>query len=134
VEARAFWWQAFDRKMDGVLYWGLNIWDRAHNERPIDPARGQFLDWSITTGGDYGWLHGDGELLYPGVAGPIGSIRLANIRDGIEDLGYLALLEEQHPAMARHACAPVTTGLTRFTRDPATVRAQRDAVARRLAP
>jgi hypothetical protein len=51
---------------------------------------------------DQGYLNGDGVLLYPGeeklhpeedrgVAGPIGSIRLANLRRGLQDHQYLTL-------------------------------------------
>jgi hypothetical protein len=35
---------------------------------------------------------GDGKLMYAGVDGPIGSIRLHAVRDGIEDFGYVHLL------------------------------------------
>jgi len=134
IEARVIWWQAFQQKMDGFLYWGLNIWDRAHNDKPIDPASGPFLEWGITTGGEWDRLHGDGELLYAGKDGPIGSIRLANIRDGLEDYEYLWLLSQQEGdiEVGRKACPPVTTGLTSFTRDPKILSGQREAIAMRL--
>jgi len=137
IEARLIWWQAFHQKLDGFLYWGLNIWDRRHNDTPIDPAAGPLLAWSITTGApgtEWERLHGDGELLYAGVQGPLGSIRLANIRDGLEDYEYLWLLSQAEGSVetARAACLPVTTSLTQFTREPAVLAAQRDAIARRL--
>jgi hypothetical protein len=139
IEARILWWQAYQQKLDGFLFWGVNIWERRNNSRPIDPALGPFLDWSITTGKandeDYlRELHGDGVLLYPGKAGPIGSIRLANIRDGLEDHEYLWLLAKQAGVEpARKACLPVTRSLTEFTQDPAAVYAQRDRIARQIA-
>lgn len=137
IEARLIWWQAFHQKLDGFLYWGLNIWDRRNNDRLVDPGAGPLLAWSITTGtpgSEWDGLHGDGELLYAGVQGPIGSIRLANIRDGLEDYEYLWLLgqAEGNVETARAACLPVTTSLTEFTRDPAALTAQREAIARRL--
>lgn len=136
VEARVIWWQAFHQKMDGFLYWGLNIWSRTQNEEPIDPAADPRLGWSITTGRPatrWERLHGDGVLLYPGKDGPLGSIRLANIRDGLEDYEYLWLLSHKAGVEeARQACLPVTGGLTEFTRDAAVLRRQRAAVARRL--
>lgn len=134
IEARVLWWQAYRERMDGFLYWGLNIWDRAGNDRLIVPEDGPFLSWSITTGGDYDWLHGDGELLYAGRDGPIGSIRLANIRDGLEDYEYLWALADISGSVerARAACRPVTASLTSFTRDPAALLHQRDRVARRI--
>ena len=79
------------------------------------------------------WLHGDGVLLYPGPAGPIGSIRLANIRDGLEDYEYLWLLAQKDGIeAARAACQPVTRCLTDFTRIPQELAVQRDKIARRL--
>jgi hypothetical protein len=94
---------------------------------------GPRLKWSISTGGDYAWLQGDGELLYAGKDGPIGCIRLANIRDGIEDYEYLwKLAEREGLDKAREACAPVTTSLTEFTRDAKEVSRQRERIARRI--
>jgi hypothetical protein len=134
IESRVIWWQAYQQKMDGFLYWGLNIWDQPGNDRPIDPAANPKLEWSITTGGDYDWLHGDGRLLYAGPDGPIGSIRLANIRDGLEDYEYLWLLAQRTGSVdtARQECIPVTEDLTTFTRDPGVLLRQRDAIAQRL--
>jgi len=121
--------------MDGFLYWGLNIWSRRHNDRPIDPADGPLLNWGITTSGTR-WtrLHGDGVLLYPGTRGPIGSIRLANIRDGLENYEYLWLLAEKlgDRDAAREACLPVARSLTSFTRDPDALGVQRERIARQI--
>ncbi len=134
IEARVIWWQAFQQKMDGFLYWGLNIWHRAHNDHIIDPAQGPKLKWSITTGGRHPTLHGDGELLYPLKDGPAGCIRLENIRDGLEDYEYLWLLGERLGSRdeARKRCEPVTTSLTEFTRDSGRLYAQRDKIAREI--
>jgi len=134
IEARVIWWQAFHQKMDGMLYWGVNIWGRARNDKPIDPAAGPLLDWSITTAGDYDWLHGDGVLVYPGKDGPIGSIRLANIRDGLEDYEYLHRLAELTGDIeaAREACLPVSQDLTHFTRDPGILLNSRNDIAEQV--
>jgi hypothetical protein len=135
VEARLIWWQAFHQKMDGFLYWGLNIWGRQNNDAPIDLAEGPRLKWSITTGGErWAALHGDGVLLYPLPDGPMGSIRLANIRDGLEDYEYLWALGEGQGDVwsAREDCEPVTRSLTEFTLEPDVLLSRRDAIARRL--
>jgi len=134
IEARVIWWQAYHQKMDGFLYWGLNIWDRTNNDYLIDPETdGPRLRWSISTGGDYAWLQGDGELLYAGKDGPIGCIRLANVRDGIEDYEYLwKLAELEGIDAAREACLPVTTSMTQFTRNADEVSRQRERIARRI--
>ncbi len=137
IEARVIWWQVYHQKLDGFLYWGLNIWHRRNNDYVINPASdGPRLSWSITTATEGWWaaVHGDGELLYPGREGPIGSIRLANIRDGIEDYEYLWLLAdlEGNVEKGRAACLPVTRSLTEVTRDPDELYAQREKIARRI--
>jgi len=138
IEARLIWWQAFQQKMDGFLYWGLNIWHRAHNDYLIDPEQdGPRLRWSITTGGKEAWLqalHGDGDLLYAGKDGPLGCLRLANLRDGLDDYEYLWLLGRLTGSgeQARAACGPVTTDLTTFSRDPQVLSAERERIARRI--
>ena len=111
--------------------------DRPGNETPLDPAAGPFLKWSISTSEPDGWipwLHGDGRMLYAGREGPIGSIRLDNIRDGLEDYEYLWLLSERtdDPEAGRQACAPVASGLSQFTSDPSVLREERDHIARRV--
>ena len=41
------------------------------------------------------WSNGAGSLVYPGAdRRPVGSVRLANLRDGIEDYDYLAMLAD----------------------------------------
>ena len=135
IEARIVWWQAFHQKLDGFLYWGLNIWDRPENGRPIVPGQGALLEWSIASDLGNGMpLYGDGRLIYPGTNGPIGSIRLANIRDGLEDYEYLWLLAQRTGDLqtARTACLPVTEGFTRFTREPGVLLEQREKIAGRL--
>lgn len=133
IEPRVLMWQAFHQKLDGFLYWGLNVWERERNTTPIDPACGAKLDWSITTIG-VPFLHGDGVLLYPLPTGPAGSIRLANLRDGLEDYEYLWAVGHKrgHVWLARPDCEPVTRSLTAFTRDPAVLRAARDRLAAEL--
>jgi hypothetical protein len=133
IEPRVIMWQAFHQKLDGFLYWGLNVWERERNTAPIDLARGAKLDWSITTIGMPS-LHGDGVLLYPLASGPAGSIRLANLRDGLEDYEYLWAVGHKRGDLwsARADCEPVTRSLTTFTRDPAVLRAARDRLAAEL--
>ena len=37
------------------------------------------------------WIQGDGRLLFSGVDGPLSSIRLDNLRDGVEDFELLTM-------------------------------------------
>jgi hypothetical protein len=68
----------------GLLYWATCFWGNP----PRDP-------WDNPTYGDH-W-NGEGLLFYPGteagIDGPIASIRLKNLRDGMQDYEYFALLE-----------------------------------------
>ena len=90
-------WMQKKNNIEGTLYWAVNIYKKYYNgvygirnvwEDPLAfPATGS------NPGGN-----GDGFLLYPGekygVDGPIGTIRLSAIRDGVEDYEYLYRLEE----------------------------------------
>ena len=133
VEARSIMWQAYHQKIDGFLYWGVNVWWHRNTSAPIDPSKGAKLEWGITTKG-MDFLHGDGVLIYPLADGPAGSIRLANIRDGMEDYEYLWALGKARgdPWSTRKDCEAVTTSLTAFTRDPAVIREAREKIAREL--
>lgn len=62
-------------------------------------------DWDPAS---FGQAHGDGCLLYAGVDGPISTLRLENLRDGLEDLELLA---QADPAWAQSLCARVVPSL-----------------------
>ena len=74
----------------GLLYWSTVT-------RVIDP-------WYNPALGRAEHFNGGGYLFYPGVPcgiqGPIASMRLKNIRDGMEDYEYFVLLEKRAGAMA----------------------------------
>ncbi len=126
IESRLIWWQTWQHKVDGFLYWGLNIWDRPHNNAPIPDDADVMLKWSVTP---FEPLHGDGVLLYPGTAGPLGSLRLLGIRAGIEDTMLLDAAEARLGRDRVQQCVEkVTRGLTDFTRDPAILHAARRAI------
>ena len=109
TEARAIAWAAFKHDVDLYFYWhgvhwrhngqkqgerNQNVWanpitfdNRGQPKKPVE---------------DQGWINGDGVLLYPGeenlhpeedrgIAGPIGTIQLANLRRGLQDHQYLKI-------------------------------------------
>lgn len=89
VEARAFFWVAWRYQYTGWLHWELNCWynnldgDKRWPEIPWDPARS-------------GVRNGEVGRIYPGPdATPLPSVRLENMRDGIEDYDYLWLLRDK---------------------------------------
>lgn len=76
---RILFWQTFANNIDGLLYWNVI------NYRDGDPWR-QTPYWSGSSG--------DGALFYPGNHGPLPSIRLEVMRDGIDDYDYLHILQK----------------------------------------
>ncbi len=136
IAARLIGWQMYREQLDGFLFWGVNVWGRRGNEAPIDLSKGPRLDWSICTGGtQWAALQGDGVLLYPLPEGPMGCIRLDNIRDGFEDYEYLWALEQARgdSEAVRALTEPVTRSLTDYTYDPRVVLERRERIAEALA-
>jgi len=70
----------------GLLYWSAVYWAGPDRNPWDDP--GFRIRWN-----------GEGALFYPGdeagIDGPIASIRLKNLRDGMEDYEYFVLLEQR---------------------------------------
>ncbi len=78
VEGNLYWSATVFRKFDGTQYVARDVWN--------DPLA-------------YPGANGDGFLLYPGydlgINGPVATVRLDAIRDGMEDYEYLWLLEQK---------------------------------------
>lgn len=70
--------------VDGFLYYRVDRW---YGHGILDS--GPLSPWEPRTWNN---LAGDGSLLYPGPNGPIPSIRLENLRDGLEDYNLLDAL------------------------------------------
>ena len=146
VDHRILPWQNWKYGVTGLLYWGTAVCgENAKGEKrwpevPWDPA---------TFRNKAGKAHnGDGQLIYPGPAGkPLPSIRLENLRDGIEDYEYFWLLRDvvrrlrkagqgAHRSLLAEAervlavDAAVVRDLTNFTGDPRVLRKARAALAR----
>lgn len=117
-------WQTYLLRADGFLYWNVNWW----NDQPLlDENDTYFPEW-CTRG--YWGADGDGVFLYPGKNGILPSIRLAQIRDGVEDYEWLKAIAE--PLLSR----PMVEKLVRrivvdaknFSRDSEQLRAVRSEV------
>jgi hypothetical protein len=129
IEHRIFFWQTWALGIQGVHYWNAN-----YSEPGVNPWVDQ-LDITPT--------NGDGFLLYPGPNGPVSSIRLEVIRDGIEDYDYLVLFRERmkqleekggHDALLAQAAKvynlkELVPDLVTYTRDPNVLISKRDALA-----
>jgi hypothetical protein len=84
-------WTSWRFGINGLLYWSTTNWVSTRDV------------WTnpLTFGGQYNM---EGSLLYPGVdagvQGLVGSIRLKEIREGLEDYEYIRLLAERRGAAA----------------------------------
>ncbi|MCM8812069.1 MAG: DUF6067 family protein [Candidatus Omnitrophica bacterium] len=86
MAARILPWICWKTGATGLLYWCVNFWEGDPARNPASFARDQ---------------NGNGFLFYPGEDGPVPSIRLEAIRDGIEDYEYLVRLQETLEAVKR---------------------------------
>jgi hypothetical protein len=116
-DARLLGWQAWRAGVQGFLYYALNRWPRP--ERPMVAVADGRTDWDPAS---FGPAHGDGCLLYAGVDGPVSTLRLENLRDGLEDLELLA---QADPAWARPLCARIVPSLDAPDRNPEALTAAR---------
>lgn len=114
IKTRLLHWVNFKYGLTGYLHWGLNYWQ-------ADP----FADLEPNWGGDNFLPPGDSHIVYPGKSGPMSSIRLEALRDGVEDFELLKLLEKKDLKKARAVCDSVVRSLTDYTLDPSEFRKAR---------
>lgn len=101
TDPRVVGWAAFKHGADGYFYWHAAHW--RHNSQKKIGDRDQNVwvnpitfDNRSETKPDQGFINGDGVLIYPGqerlhpdqdrgIAGPISTIQMANLRRGLQD-------------------------------------------------
>jgi len=109
TEARVVAWAAFKHDVDLYFYWHGVHWQ--HNRQKQGERKQDVWANPVTFDNrgqphkpvdDQGFINGDGVWLYPGeerihpegdrgIAGPIGTVQLANLRRGLQDHQYLTL-------------------------------------------
>ncbi len=94
LSARLLSWMQYDYGVIGNLYWAVDAWyDDGKTNVPNDDY------YDITTP----LARGEGVLLYPGkpygIDGPIGSLRLEAIRDGLEEYELLRQMDLEYQAV-----------------------------------
>ena len=88
AEPRLISWQQYAEGCDGVFNWSINYW---HRRRLFDDSDPYFDKWDFGRG--MSGMSGDGLMIYPGKSGPVPSLRLANVRDGVQDYEMMKLAE-----------------------------------------
>ena len=111
----------------GFLYYAVDRWPV--NTKVCEGA--PRTDWDPAS---YKNNNGDGSVMVAGPNGPLATLRLENIRDGIEDYEYYVLLRELakrpvSPEGIGEVSASVVQDLTHFTYDPEVLLRERDRVA-----
>ena len=98
---RALLWWCRTRKITGLLYWGVCFWDQAVRTRKQTGKVWPEIQWNAN---QYQDGNGDGYLVYPDARnGRIySSLRLAVLRDGLEDMEYFLLLDAKKAEAAQH--------------------------------
>ncbi len=123
IEGRLLSWMTWSFKADGLLFWHVNYW----GDNKIIDWQEPYLDWKPTC---IHGMTGDGVLTYPTPDGPVSSIRLESVRDGIEDYDYLCLLAD---LKGREAAAKYTSRLVRsmteYSRKPDDLHKAREEIA-----
>ncbi len=141
----------------GFLYYSMTnwgYWTGLPKNQPI--TSGPYTNWNPIVAWSEktnGWVDGDGSLYVAGPpeVGPLPTIRLANIRDGLEDYEYLHMLKgivallsrcpSGDPTMQAFLQAStdllavpnnVVTSTATYTRDPAVLYSWRQQLADRI--
>ena len=95
ISSRLMSWMMYDYDIVGNLYWMTNLYSWRESVFG-DNALQDYYDTALR----YPDANGDGFLLYPGrpygIDGPVGSVRLQSIRDGIEEYDLMYALEEKY--------------------------------------
>ncbi len=119
---RILGYQLYKYDAAGFLHWGYNFWYTQYSKKVIDPFR-------VTDAGGV-FPSGDSFLVYPGEEGPIESIRMEVLREALQDLRALRLLDE---LMGREAVlAALDEGLdepitfSRYPKEAAWIVSKRD--------
>ncbi len=141
---------SYKYKAGGFLYYSTVNWPLEMGNTII--TSGPYTNWDPRSLlHPKGWADGDGSLFCPGPTGPIPTIRLENIRDGLEDYEYLRLLADWVRRIGT-ACPPTTaqqtflnesrallavpgtlvTSVATYTRDPEVLYSWRQQLAAKI--
>lgn len=112
TDPRATMWACFKHGVDNYFFWHGVHWQ--HNRQKVGERKQNVWANPITFDNrgqpnkpldDQGYINGDGVLIYPGqdklhpeedrgIAGPVSTVQLANLRRGLQDHQYLTLARQ----------------------------------------
>ncbi len=116
-------WQCAAQNLQGLLYWDTIHWG-AERDPWTDP--GTFTE----PGAVY---NGDGCLLYPSAHGPVASLRLKWLRDGMEDHCLIQLAKSKGLAsLAETEVSQIARGIVDWDADPTALLAARQRLGAAL--
>ncbi len=116
IRHRILFWQQKLYNVDGFLYYLVNDWYGLSEDHGLNKKH------ETNGGNDFFDCYGNGVLLYSGVDfdeyGPVSSLRLENVRDGIEDFEYLTMLEDLYGKELTDALiGRLTTSIAHYNTD-----------------
>jgi Glycoside hydrolase 123, catalytic domain/Glycoside hydrolase 123 N-terminal domain len=117
-------WLSWRYQIQGLLYWSAVHWKSPDRDVWTDP-------------GFRNHYNGEGYLLYPGVGvgipGPVPSLRLKALRDGLEDYAYFALLANLgEREFLDKEIAKIATSWWKWDEDPDHLYQARAVLAKRI--
>jgi hypothetical protein len=98
--------QSVKYQPDGFLYYAVNRWPLS--KKPI--TEGPYTDWETRS---FGECNGDGSFICAGPDGPLSTIRMENIRDGIEDYEYFWVLGQEISKLEKSPRLEASSALNR---------------------
>lgn len=124
LQHRLLFWQVYAEEIaTGYIYWSATYWDQVDD--PWADAG------TVKTVDPHVW--GDGVLFYPGPGGPVGSIRLEQIRAGLQDVELLHLAQQRWGRdHAESLARRMVPSFVEYVTDPAEFEAFRVDLGRRL--
>ena len=143
IQGRLIFWLSALHHVDGMLYYSVNRWTEIAGNcsnatvdcQPLRRINNTALtDFNPATFRD---ANGDGSFTYPGDNGPLATIRLVNIADGIEDWELFNRLGSSSRSFISHADDLITQLISNITaagrvEDPALLERVRRQAAHRI--
>lgn len=133
---RVLSWLQVKHKIEGVLYWCINVSSKYRNGKYQDET----TVWEEAE--MFPNANGDGFLIYPGskvgIHGPVSSVRLEIIRDGNEDVEYFNIYRKlltgnpNADKLIEELITPVAKDFKNWTKDPEAIDTMRKTLAQKI--